>query len=139
MAVKTSRFSIEKHGAELYVTDMAALVNKEIEACGAQEGVATIFVPGPTAGVTTIEYEPNLLNDLKAMLERITPSDAEYEHSKIWGENNGKSHLGASMVGPGASMPFAKGEMELGEWQQLVVMDFDTRSRKRDVLVSIVY
>lgn len=139
MAVKTSRFSIEKQGAEFYVTDITARVNKEIDACGAEEGIVTVFVPGSTAGVTTIEYEPNLLSDLKAMLERITPSDAEYEHSKTWGENNGKSHLRASIVGPSASIPFAKGKMELGEWQQLVVMDFDTRPRRRNVLVSIVY
>ncbi|MDE1859981.1 MAG: secondary thiamine-phosphate synthase enzyme YjbQ [Candidatus Micrarchaeota archaeon] len=139
MAVKSSKFMVEKKEKELYIHNVTDIVSNEIEKSGIKEGIVTVFVPGSTAGVSTIEYEPNLIRDLNAMLERITPSDVEYHHSKTWGEDNGKSHLRASLFGPSATIPFKDGKMMLGQWQQLVVMDFDTRMRKREVIVQIVY
>jgi secondary thiamine-phosphate synthase enzyme len=136
--VKTARFTIDKPREEPYVVNVTERVAKEIAKSGIKEGSAVVFVPGSTAGVTTIEYEPNLLGDLNDMLERITPSEAEYRHSKTWGENNGKSHLRASIFGASVTIPFQDGKLLLGEWQQLVVIDFDTRPRKRDVVVQIL-
>lgn len=138
MAVKMSRFAIEKLEKELYVTNITDRVNKEIAKSGVTEGIVVVFLPGSTAGVGTIEYEPNLLNDLDKMLERITPSNIEYQHSKTWGENNGKSHLRASIFSASSTIPFNNGKMLLGEWQQLCVFDFDTRIRKREIIVQII-
>ncbi len=136
--VKTSRFTIDKPLEDPYVTDVTDKVNREISKAGLKEGSVVVFVPGSTAGVGTIEYDPNLLVDFNEMLERITPSDAEYRHSKTWGENNGKSHLRASMFGASITVPFVNGSMVLGQWQQLVVVDFDTRPRKREVVVQVL-
>ncbi len=138
MTVKTIKLTIDKPEADVCVTDISGLVSKEIEKSGVGEGCVTVFVPGSTAGVSTIEYEPNLMRDLDAMLERITPSSIEYQHSKTWGENNGKSHLRASIFGPSVTIPFKDRKMFLGQWQQIVVMDFDTRMRKRDIIVQIL-
>lgn len=138
MVVVTSKFTVEKKEQELFVTNITENVNKLITKSGIKEGLVTVFVPGSTAGVSTIEYEPNLMKDLNAMLERITPSDAEYFHSLTWGENNGKSHLRASIFGPSLTLPFKDGKMMVGEWQQVVVLDFDTRMRKREVIVQVM-
>ena len=138
MAVITTRFIIDKPERELYVTDISSHVNREIEKSNLKEGAVVVFIGGSTAAIGTIEYEPNLLIDLNRMLERIIPSDVEYEHSKTWGEENGKSHLRASIFGPSITIPFAQGKMLLGKWQQVVVMDFDTITRKREVIVQII-
>ncbi len=138
MAVIMSRFTLDKPERELYVTDITSRVNKEIEKSKAKDGAVVVFIAGSTAAITTIEYEPNLIIDLNRMLERITPSEAEYEHSKTWGEENGKSHLRASIFGPSVTIPFTEGKMVLGKWQQVVVMDFDTITRKREVTVQII-
>lgn len=138
MAVKTTQFVIDKPDAETCVTDITSKVNAEISMSGFDEGSVTVFLPGSTAAVTTIEHEPNLMQDFEHMLERITPSDMEYKHSITWGENNGKSHLRASLFGASFTVPFREKKMILGQWQQLVVMDFDTRMRKRDVVVQVI-
>src|SRR5579864_8901614 len=106
MAVKMSRFTVDKLEADLFVTNITDKVNKEIAKSGVKEGIVVVFLPGSTAGVGTIEYEPNLLNDLTKMLERITPSDIEYHHNKTWGETNGKSHLRASLFSASSTIPF---------------------------------
>jgi secondary thiamine-phosphate synthase enzyme len=136
--VITTKFTVEKPKEDPYVVNITENVNKEIAKSGVKEGSVLVFVPGSTASVSTIEYEPNLLGDLSEMLERITPSDVEYRHSKTWGENNGKSHLRASLFSASIIVPVSNGKMMLGEWQQLVIMDFDTRPRKRDVVVQVL-
>ncbi len=138
MPLKTIHLTIDKPEKELYVTNITAHVNSEIKKSKVTDGTVVVFIPGSTAAVTTIEYEPNLLSDLDNMLEKMIPSNIDYEHSKTWGETNGKSHLRASIFGPSVSVPLIGGKMSLGEWQHLVVMDFDVRTRKRDIIIQII-
>ena len=102
------------------------------------DGVVTVFVPGATGAVTTIEYESGLVSDFKAMLERIAPQGIEYMHNLKWGDGNGHSHVRASLLGPSLSVPFAGGTMMLGTWQQIIFIDLDNRPRDRELIVQIV-
>jgi len=102
------------------------------------DGVVTVFVPGATGAVTTIEYESGLVSDFKAMLERIAPQGIEYMHNLKWGDGNGHSHVRASLLGPSLSVPFAGGTMMLGTWQQIIFIDLDNRPRNRELIVQIV-
>ncbi len=102
------------------------------------DGVVTVFVPGATGAVTTIEYESGLVSDFKAMLERIAPQGIEYMHNLKWGDGNGHSHVRASLLGPSLSVPFADGTMMLGTWQQIIFIDLDNRPRDRELIVQIV-
>ena len=102
------------------------------------DGIATIFVPGSTAAVTTIEYEPGLLKDFPDMLERIAPKNMEYEHENMWHDGNGHSHVRASLVGPSLTVPFTNKQLTLGTWQQIVLVELDTRSRDRSLVVQII-
>jgi secondary thiamine-phosphate synthase enzyme len=102
------------------------------------DGVVTVFVPGATGAVTTIEYESGLVSDFKAMLERIVPQGIEYMHNLKWGDGNGHSHIRASLLGPSLSVPFAGGTMMLGTWQQIIFIDLDNRPRNRELIVQIV-
>ena len=101
-------------------------------------GIVTVFNPGSTGSVTTIEYEPNLVKDVKEALEIIAPSDRSYEHGKTWNDDNGSSHIRATLMGPSISVPIVDREMTLGTWQQIVFCDFDTRPRKRKIVVQVV-
>ncbi len=101
-------------------------------------GVVTVFVPGATGAVTTIEYESGLVSDFKAMLERIAPQGIEYMHNLKWGDGNGHSHIRASLLGPSLSVPFAGGTMMLGTWQQIIFIDLDNHPRDRELIVQIV-
>jgi secondary thiamine-phosphate synthase enzyme len=138
MIVKTVEVKIEKTNQGLYVSNITDLVNKELKECGVTVGSVTVFVPASTAGVSTLEYEPNLIKDLDTMLERIIPSDINYEHHKTWGEQNGMSHLRASIFGPSLTIPFKDGRMMLGQYQHVVFLDFDVIARKREVIIQIV-
>jgi len=101
--------------------------------------VATVFVVGSTAAVTTMEFEPGLVDDFPEMMERVAPkSGVEYEHQRRWRDGNGHSHVKASLVGPSLSIPFSQGELVLGEWQQVVLVEFDVRPRTRRVVVQVV-
>jgi secondary thiamine-phosphate synthase enzyme len=101
-------------------------------------GLITIFCPGSTGSVTTIEYESGALQDLKDALERIAPSDIPYAHDKRWDDGNGFSHVRAALMKPSLSIPLVNGKLTLGTWQQIVVIDFDNRERHRDILVQII-
>ena len=114
-------------------SDCQDLVARE----GLKNGTVTVFNPGSTGGLTTIEYEPNLVKDLKDALEIMAPSDKTYAHSKTWHDDNGFSHIRSSLMGPSISIPFVKGELTLGTWQQIVFCDFDTRARRRKLVVQI--
>ena len=103
-----------------------------------KNGTVTVFNPGSTGGLTTIEYEPNLVEDLKDALEVIAPSDKEYAHSQTWHDDNGSSHVRSSLMGPSITVPFRDGELTLGTWQQIVLCDFDTRPRRRKLVVQLM-
>lgn len=103
-----------------------------------RSGVVNIFVPGSTASISTIEFEPNLVRDFKDAVERLVPSDIKYRHRETWGDDNGKSHVKATLMGPGLSIPFRDGKLLLGQWQQLVLLDFDVPARKREIVLTVI-
>lgn len=102
------------------------------------EGTVTVFVPGSTAGITTIEFEPGLLRDFPEAFEALAPRDADYAHDAKWHDGNGHSHVRASLLGPSLTVPVAKGQPVLGTWQQIVLVDFDNRGRERHVVVTVM-
>ncbi len=102
------------------------------------DGLLSVFVPGSTAGVTTIEYESGCVRDLRDALEELAPEDGTYEHNKKWGDGNGFSHLRAALLGPEVTVPFRDGTLQTGTWQQVVLVDCDNRPRERDVLLTAV-
>ncbi len=101
-------------------------------------GLVTVFCPGSTGAITTIEYESGALEDLKNALERIAPSDIPYKHDLRWGDGNGFSHVRAALMKPSLSVPLVSGRMTLGTWQQIVFIDFDNRSRHRELAVQVM-
>lgn len=103
-----------------------------------KEGQATIFVSGSTASVTTTEYEPGLVRDIPVAMERVAPQGIRYHHDDTWHDGNGHSHVRAAMLGPSLTVPFSKGELLLGTWQQIVLIDFDTHPRKRNLIVQFI-
>ena len=135
--VITKQISLQTKG-ECDIIDITALVQQRLSETGVKDGVVTVFITGSTAGVTTIENEPGLIADFKAMWERVVPKNMEYRHDRAWGEGNGYSHVRASLLGASLAVPFNNKKMSLGTWQQLVVVDFDKRPRSRQVLMQIM-
>jgi len=113
-------------------------VNKAIKKSKIEEGIANVFVVGSTAGLTTIEYEPGLEKDLKAFFEKVIPRDIKYSHEERWHDDNGHSHIRASLLKPNLSVPVIDNKPALGTWQQIVLVDFDTRGREREIIVSVL-
>jgi secondary thiamine-phosphate synthase enzyme len=113
-------------------------VAEAVGASGLRSGVATIFIVGSTAGVTTIEFEPGAVADLNRMFEEIAPRRGEYRHHLRWGDDNGSSHVRAAMLGPSLAVPFVDGALTLGTWQQIMLLEFDTRPRRREYVIQIV-
>ena len=120
------------------VIDITDEVTKIAGESGIQNGLVTIFCPGSTGGITTIEFESGVINDLKKAIEKILPSNIPYEHDKRWGDGNGFSHVRAALIKPSLSIPVVKGKLALGTWQQIVFIDFDNRERNREVIVQII-
>jgi secondary thiamine-phosphate synthase enzyme len=120
------------------IQDITRQVEKRIKESGALDGLVTIFVPGATGAVTTVEYEDGLIKDFSDFWERILPKDAQYQHDKRWGDGNGFSHIRAALLGPSLTVPFVEGKMTLGTWQQIIFVDFDNRSRTRKVVCQIM-
>jgi secondary thiamine-phosphate synthase enzyme len=118
--------------------DLTPDASRLLASAGMQEGQVTIFVPGSTASVTTIEFEPGLKKDFPNALEHIAPADAEYEHDNTWHDGNGHSHVRASLVGPSLVVPFLKGRLLLGTWQQIVLVDWDNRARRREIIFQFI-
>jgi secondary thiamine-phosphate synthase enzyme len=136
--VKTEQIQVQTQG-NCHVVDITGRVAEVVAGCGLGAGVVTLFHVGSTAGLTTTEYEPGLVNhDLKAAFERIAPEDADYAHEQTWDDDNGHSHVRASLLGPSLSVPFVDGRLTLGTWQQIILVDFDTRARSRTVICQIV-
>ncbi len=118
--------------------DLTGEVAAAVAGSGVTAGVATVFVSGSTAGVTTIEFEPGVVADLDAALEKMAPRHGDYRHHLRWGDDNGSAHVRAGVVGPSLTVPFRDGELMLGTWQQIVLLEFDTRARSRRYIVQIV-
>ena len=118
------------------VVDLSEGIDDFLASSEAGDGVLTVFVPGSTAGVTTIEYEPGALEDLRRAIERLAPRGPVYAHDRRWGDGNGFSHVRAALLGPSVSIPVEGGRPGLGTWQQVVLCDFDNRPRRRSVLLQ---
>lgn len=137
MPAHRGEFSVNTKG-ENHMIDITAQVAAAILRSGLKDGIALIFVAGSTAAITTLEFEPGLVEDLPDALERIAPASGEYQHHLRWQDGNGHSHVRAALLGPGLTVPVAAGKMVLGTWQQVVLMELDVRPRERTVHVHIV-
>lgn len=118
--------------------DMTAQLSNTVKVSKIKNGTVTIFVSGSTAAVTTIEYESGLKHDFPEMLSRIVPKDIEYEHDNTWHDGNGHSHVRSSLIGASITIPIIHGKLTLGTWQQVVLLEMDTRSRNRTVILQIM-
>ncbi len=137
MPVVTKTIKISTKGGD-DVVDITGKVAEILAQAKAKSGIVTVFVSGSTASVTTIEYEPGLIKDIKGLGERLAPSNIAYAHNETWNDGNGHSHIRAAVIGPSLTVPFEGGKMTLGTWQQIVVIDHDTRGRTRDIVVQIM-
>lgn len=136
--VKTETITIKTKG-NCDVIDITEQVSKAIVHADIRSGAVTLFNIGSTAGITTTEYEPGLANyDIKAAFEKIAPEHARYEHEQTWHDDNGHAHVRASLLGPSLSVPVVDGRLTLGTWQQIILVDFDTRPRTRNVVCQII-
>jgi secondary thiamine-phosphate synthase enzyme len=135
--VSTHRRAVSTQGqGDAY--DITAQVASAIAESGLTAGVATIFVVGSTAALTTIEFEPGAVSDFNGLLERLAPRAAEYIHHQRWGDDNGSSHVRAALIGPSLTIPFVDGALTLGTWQQITLIELDTRPRMREIVVQLV-
>ena len=105
---------------------------------GVSHGIVTVFVVGSTAGITTIEFEPGAVADLNRVFEDLAPRSGQYRHHERWGDDNGSSHVRASLLGPSLSIPIVDGALTLGTWQQIMLLEFDTRPREREIVITII-
>src|SRR2546421_8192123 len=137
MMVKSQELRFRTH-REGEILDITERIRRIVESSTLRDGVATLFVPGSTGAITTIEYEPGLLADFPVALERLAPKEAPYEHENRWHDGNGHSHVRASMIGPDLSVPFLDRKLALGTWQQIVFLELDVRPRDRTVIVQLV-
>lgn len=137
MAFFCDSFSVETRGFS-DIVDITGKVGEAVARSGLAGGIGLVFVSGSTAGITTIEYESGCVADLKRALEELAPAGREYKHNERWHDGNGFSHVRAALTGAGFSFPFRGGQLALGTWQQIVLMDHDNRDRKREVLVHLV-
>ncbi len=137
MAVVTKYLNFDTKGNTdiVDITDDVAMAVKD---SGIDDGIVTVFAPGSTMAVTTLEYEPGLVFDLTQALERIAPQDITYQHNERWHDGNGHSHVRASLLGQSESFPIIDGVVALGTWQQIICIDLDNRPRSRKLIVQIV-
>ena len=136
MEIETYFISVTTNG-NCEITDITDKVENLIANNNFTEGSALIFVGGSTAGITTIEYEPGLLKDYPDFFDRIAPSGINYEHENTWHDGNGHSHVRSALQGTSLTVPFSRGKLLLGTWQQIIFIDFDNRARKREIIVQI--
>ncbi len=120
------------------VQDITTQVTQAVYDSGVKAGIVTLFCPGSTGGLTTIEYEGGVVADLQQILNEIAPPDRDYRHHQQWGDDNGSAHLRAALIGPSLTVPFVERQLTLGMWQQIVFLDFDTRPRTRKIVVQII-
>ena len=137
MAVESHVIEVRTRGFA-DVVDISDKVQDAVSKGTIDSGLACVFVSGSTGGVTTIEYEPGLVEDLKAAFERLASERSEYHHNERWGDGNGFSHVRAALLGPSVTVPVSGRELQLGTWQQIVFIDFDNRARSRRLSVTVV-
>jgi secondary thiamine-phosphate synthase enzyme len=137
MAVITRNIQI-KSRSENDIMDITDTVSKIVKESKIENGVVTVFVVGSTAAITTIEYEPGLQQDFPEMLSRLVPKEIEYAHDNRWHDGNGHSHVRASLIGPGLTIPVIAGHLTLGTWQQIVLLEMDTRPRERKIILQMI-
>jgi len=135
--VVTKRIDLETKG-ECDIIDITPQVEEQVAQAGINNGTATLFVAGSTAGISTIEFESGLLSDFQRMWERNIPKNIPYNHDRRWGDGNGYSHVRASLLGASLVVPFNEKKLSLGTWQQIVLVDFDNRPRSRQVILQIM-
>ena len=137
MPVETRTLTV-KSKTETDIIDITPDIQKLVSQSRIRSGIVTIFVPGSTASLSTIEFEPNLVQDFKDCIERLVPSKIKYRHTETWGDDNGKSHVRATLMGPSLTVPFRDKKLLLGTWQQIVLLDFDVPARSRELAVQIL-
>lgn len=137
MKVLSDNIQLHSEG-EGDIIDLTTQLSNIVKDSEIKNGTVTIFVSGSTAAVTTIEYEPGLVHDFPEMLSRIAPRDIEYKHDNTWHDGNGHSHVRSSLIGPSITIPIVQGKLTLGTWQQVVLLEMDTRSRTRTVILQIM-
>lgn len=137
MKVITERLQVSTKG-HTDIIDITKSVAQLLAKHKLKDGNATVFVSGSTAGVTTVEYEPGLVKDLPEAFERVAPTGRSYHHDATWGDNNGYAHVRASLLGSSLTVPFEDGDLHLGTWQQIVLIDFDNRPRDRAIVVQFI-
>ncbi len=137
MSVITKSFSIKTKG-DTDILDITSQVEKALKETQLKSGILTVFVPGSTAGITTTEYEPGLVQDIPATFEKLVPKRGEYKHNLTWGDGNGYAHVRAALLKSFFTVPFVEGEMSLGTSQQIILVDFDNRRRQREIVVQII-
>ena len=120
------------------VRNITGEVQDALQRTTLQSGLVTVFVPGATGAVTTIEFEPGLIEDLKGALQKLAPDDIDYAHNLRWQDGNGHSHIRAALIGPSLGIPFSQGRLILGDWQQIVFLELDARSRQRRLILQIM-
>ena len=120
------------------IEDITARVQAAVAESGLAAGIVTVFCPGSTAGLTTIEYEDGVVFDLQQVLDEIVPPDRAYKHHLRWGDDNGSAHIRSALIGPSLTVPFVAGRLALGTWQQIVFLDFDTGPRARRLVVQVM-
>jgi secondary thiamine-phosphate synthase enzyme len=136
--VKTQEIRIKTKG-NCDVVNITEQVGEAVAQSIIKDGIVTLFNIGSTAGITTTEYEPGLVNyDIAAAFEKIAPKNERYEHEETWHDDNGHSHVRASILGPSLSVPVVDGRLTLGTWQQIILVDFDTRPRTRTVVCQVI-
>jgi len=135
--VATQKLQISTNG-QGDAHDITERVAAAVAASIARNGIVAVFVVGSTAGITTIEFEPGAIADLNGLFEALAPRDGEYRHHLRWGDDNGSSHVRAALLGPSLTVPFVDRALTLGTWQQIMLLEFDTRPRTREVVVQIV-
>lgn len=137
MKIVTTEERLQTRG-HTEIVDVTHLAQAAVDGAAISSGQVTVFVPGSTGAVTTIENEPGLVADLRTAVERWAPEDALYQHDQRWGDGNGYAHIRASLLGPSLVVPVVNGRMTLGTWQQIVFLDFDNRPRSRRLVIQVI-
>lgn len=136
-SVITKEITLKTKGVD-DIIDITQKIDDNLKTSGLKDGIVTVFVPGSTAAVTTIEYEPGLLEDLPLFYEKIASKRGVYEHNRTWGDGNGYAHIRAALQGASLTVPFSNTKLLLGTWQQVVFLEFDNRPRQRNLVLQFM-